>query len=106
MMPPTRISNQTNSIKRSSSVACSSCNPIYFSNAALQALEALSIFAVLNNLNRNLLVVVDLELFSNGRLVTIVSNSSFSSALEAVVDEDVDGFRLQPGQFAKILGRN
>ena len=105
MMPPMQISNQTNSIERSSSVACLSCNPIYFSNAALRALEALSIFVVLNNPNRNLVAVEDLELFSNGRLVTIVSNSSFSSA-SAAVDEDVDGFRLQPGQFAKILGRN
>ena len=34
-LPPMRISNQTNSIKRLSSVACSSCNPIFFSNAAL-----------------------------------------------------------------------
>ena len=87
-------------------MACSSCNSIYFSNAALQALEALSIFAVLNNPNRNLVVVEDLELFSNGRLVTIVSNSSFSSALEAIVNKDIDGFKLQLGQLAKILGRN
>ena len=91
---------------RSSSVACSSCNPIFFSNVALQALEALSIFAVLNNPNRNLVDVEDLELFSNERLVTIVSNNSFCLASEVVVDEDVDGFRLQQGQFAKILGGN
>ena len=71
-LPPTRISNQTNSIKRSSSVACSSCNPIFFSNAALQASEALSVFAVLNNPNRNL-VAVDLELFSDGRLENVKS---------------------------------
>ena len=91
---------------KSSSVACSSCNPIFFSNAALQASEALSIFAILNIPNRNLVAVEDLELFSHGRLVTIVSNSSLCSVSEAVVDEDVDGFRLQQGQFAKILGGN
>jgi len=39
-------------------------------------------------------------------LVTIISNNSFYSASEAIVDEDIDGFRLQPGQFAKILGGN
>ena len=104
--PPMRISNQKNSIKRLSSVACSSCNPIFFSNAALQASKALGIFVVLNNLNRNLVAIEDLELFSNGRLVTIVSNNSFCSASKVVVDEDVDGFRLQLSQFDKILGGN
>ena len=87
-------------------MACSSCIPIFFSNAALQALEVLSIFVVLNNPNRILVAIKDLELFSNGRLVTIISNSSFCSASEAVVDENIVGFRLQLGQFAKILGGN
>jgi len=82
-------------------VACSSCNPIFFSNTYLQALEALSIFATLNHPNRNLVAVKDLELFSNERLVTIVSNNSFYLASEVVVDNDVDGFRLQPISLLK-----
>ena len=82
-------------------MVCSSCNPIFFSNTSLQALEALSIFAALNNPNRNLVAVEDLELFSNERLVTIVSNNSFYSASEVVVDKDVDGFRLQSVSLLK-----
>nr|POE73873.1 btb/poz domain-containing protein [Quercus suber] len=73
---------------------------------ALQASEALSIFAILNNLSRNLVAIEDLEPFSNGRLLTIVSNSSFCSASKGAVDKDVDGFRLRLTQFAKILGGN
>ena len=74
---------------------------IFFSNASPQASEALSIFAILNDPNRNLVAIEDLKLFSNERLVTIVSNNSFYSASEVVLDKDIDGFRLQSVNLLK-----
>lgn len=57
-------------------------------------------FVVLNNPNKNLVVVEDLELFSTGRFSIIVSNSSLCSFSEGIDDDD--GFRFErkmPGMY-------